>query len=56
MYIIYVCMCKHKIRQHRLHGPAADLHSAAAVPGKTTAFLNMAIKCSRASLSLTSEF
>ena len=56
MYIIYVCMCKHKIRQHRLHGPAAGLHSVAAVPRKTTAFLNLATKWSRASLSLTSEF
>ena len=49
-------ICEHKIRRHRLHGPAADLHSAAAVPRRTTAFLNLAIKCLRASLSLTSEF
>ena len=45
--------CDHKIHRHRLHGPAAYLHSAAAVPRRTTAFLNLAIMCSCA--SLTSE-
>ena len=51
---VYVYACENKIRRHRLHGPAADLQSAAAVPGRTTAFLNLAIMYSRA--SLTSEF
>ena len=35
---VYVYACENKIRRHRLHGPAADLQSAAAVPERTTAF------------------